>query len=572
MRDSQMPTIVEDKLYPRRTRGADEIQAIRLSDHSSNESPDLGPPPVAHFDYEDPVKNLSPLINKVSPKKPAASSNEDDELPASLSVNLETRRRRRDGQSRLEIRRHSLVPPSQSPAKPEAGDSSSILRTGAKRKLSDRETDKPIKPPSKGDFTFSRKATTGDVKAVGESAARDVENPAATELAEHVASSPKPARKVLGDKSVNFSPRKTTSAMQEKPEKAKPDKAMSSRLQESRDSAATTRRRRVSSIPLPSPPRESVLDTIEIAPPVDSVPATGDPPPETPAAPPDLFSPTPSEPSAKPLEGRGDTPPPPDVSSLSSTADIGGTRPSRRVRSAVNYAEPSLISKIRRPDKKMVDAVSGLQDPRRAMGASAERKAARSAVAIKMEPEDDAAEDHSWKDLPHATSCDRRAEEPTSPLHRKSEGDPEPATATDDIMSAPEAATAAAIDDGKPSASSATISALMAAAGSRNKRRHSNQPQPLGTDIEPVDAATKKLEEMDLYDFKESSSPYSTDNSSFGVEGEPTRKPGRPRSSGHRRHSSVPKNITATVVDDGRSDRGMARGERTASRRRSMML
>ena len=126
MRDSQMPTIAEDKQYPRTTLGVDEMQAIRLSGHSSNGSPDLGPPPVAHFDYEDPVKHASPSTNRV------LLNAADEDVLSGLSVNLETRRKRKDGQPKLEIRRHSIL--SQSPEGTES-EGSTMLRTGAKRKL-----------------------------------------------------------------------------------------------------------------------------------------------------------------------------------------------------------------------------------------------------------------------------------------------------------------------------------------------------------------------------------------------------------------------------------------------------
>ncbi|KAK3722746.1 hypothetical protein LTR37_002318 [Vermiconidia calcicola] len=515
MRESQMPTIVEDKQYPRRTLGADEIHAIRLSDHSSNGSPDLGPPPVAHFDYEDPVKNASPLGNKMSPAKPASTS-EEDLLPASLSVNLETRRKRKDGSSRLEIRRHSLLP--QSPEKAE-GEPPTILRTGAKRKLADRgENDKPIKPPSKGDFTFSRK-TTGEETKTTDGKRTPAEAPELTAPA-----SPKPARKVLSDKSVNMSPRKTVQTTG-KPEKDNSDRPMPSKPAFAKDPAAG-RRRRASSIPMPSPPREAP-NTIELLPPPElASPIETDP--KTPAAL-DLFSPTPSEPSAKPADGRGDTPPPGDISTLSTTTD-GGTRPSRRARAAVNYAEPSLMAKMRRPDKKMVDAISGLQDSRRVISASGARRTSSLTreVVVKDEPVEE--EGDAWKDLPVATGV-----APGSPLRERSDHDNIQVMPVEDYQ--------AASRDVQASASSATISALM------RKRRPSSQRQP------DMDVTAKKLEELDLYDFKESSSP--------GTDGSTGARPA------HRRHSSVPKDIGGPQVDHVPS---VGRSERAASRRRSMML
>ena len=544
MRDTALPTISENKLYPRRTLGADEIQPIRLSDQSSNESPDLGPPPVAHFDYEDPVKTASPLNGKVSPPKLDAAADEEV-LPAGLSVNLETRRKRKDGQSRLEIRRHSLL--AEPPAKPE-GEQSSILRTGAKRKLADRESDKPVKPPSKGDFTFSRKSSGEQPKNSENAKPSD-----AVQGDTIVVCSPARVRKVLGDKSVNLSPRKTVPS-DAKSDKEKIEKPISSRPTASRD-ASTIRRRRTSSIPIPSPPRDSI-QTIDLPPP-DPTPALGIDP-TTPAAL-DLFSPTTSEPSAKP-EGRGDTPPPSDMSSLSVTTD--GARQPRRARSAVNYAEPSLIAKMRRPDKKMVDALTGLQDHRRAMSASAERKAATAPLSVKKEVSEEG--EDGWMNLPPSQTI-----EPASPLLKKSSTE----TLAQQYISDSNLPTELPAATNRPSASAATISALMA--GSR-RRRQSVQEQPLGTDID-VEAAAKKLEDLELYEFKESSSPL-TDSSA----GADDAKAGRAMAGRtHRRHSSVPKDVgsgtlgstaTRTTGLDARPGVTAAKAERVASRRRSMML
>ncbi len=536
MRESQMPTITEDKSYPRRTLGADDTRAIRVSDHSSTASPDLGPPPVARFDYEDPVKNISPLMDKVSPPQPVTVG-EEDVLPADLTVNLETRRKRKDGQSRLDVRRHSILP--QSPPKPdEPQPASAILRTGAKRKLADRDGDKSIKPPSKGDFTFSRKTTSEYGGAIARKSA-------AEELsADACPSPPKAARKVLGEKSANMSPRKPVSRTEKSgkgdPEKPPPFKSAAGK------EPPSGRGRRASSIPLPSPPRGSVADTVEAVPPPPLI-LTAELDPKTPAAL-DLFSPTPSEASARP-QGRGDTPPPSDLSTLSVTTDGGDTRPSRRARSAVNYAEPSLISKMRRPDKKMVDALTGLQDPRRAMSASAsDRKAPDSVsstsrtVVIKSEPiDDDTNVAVDWKTVPLASA-------PLSPLHQKSDGvDENPIEQSPTRPAEAEGQLPAPLDDEIPvdstkqSATSATISALMA--GSR-KRRQSSQ-LPFATDMKPdMDAAAKKLEELDLYEFKDSPSPANIEDHTLGA-GKAVSKP-RAQS---RRHSSMAKNENATAVN-----------------------
>ena len=567
MRDSQMPTIAEDKMFPRRTLGADDLRAIRLSDQSSTESPDLGPPPVARLDYEDPVKMVSPLGNKPSPPAAVTTHEDEDLLPVGFAANLETRRKRRDaGQSRVEMRRTSILP--QSPAKTEGEQQpvSAILRTGAKRKLADREGDRPIKPPSKGDFTFSRRTATEDIK-------NSTQNPKAKheQANEAAAVDPKPSRRVLGDKSVNMSPRKAVSRA-DKPEKEDAEKSLATNKD--------TRRRRTSSIPLPSPPRNNILPTIDL--PISSLeppPATTTddcPAPSTPAAL-DLFSPTPSIPSTKPeATGRGDTPPPSDLSTLSlatSNGD-GDARPSRRARAAVNYAEPSLISKMRRPDKKMVDAISGLRDPKCVMSASSART-----VRVKEEVVE-GEEGVGWKDLPPAVEGGGE-EVVVSPLEGKGAAcgglpglgltlnDNDRIHDNDDDVIAV-----------KPSATTLTVSALVAA-GNR-KRRHSSQHQqaPLGTDIYPdndrdsdIDTAARKMQELDLYDFKESSSPL-TDASS----GSTSRALAARSKVYMRRHSTVPRQEGAVDVDvlsDGKEEAGATLRREAGSRvgrRRSMML
>jgi hypothetical protein len=570
MRETAMPTITEDKLYPRRTLGADEIQAIRLSDHSSNESPDLGPPPVAHFDYRDPVKApQSPSATRTSPVE------EEEEVLPGLGINLETRRKRKAGRPNLEIRRRSILP--QSPGKQD-GEGSTILRTGAKRKLADRDMDKPIRPLVKDDFTFSRRAASQDSKAaetqITATSPKEQAHSADQQNAEQSVPEIKPARKILGDKSVNMSPRKVG---------ARRDKSLKDGEKAEKPSAETpastlqarARARRVSSLPLPSPPRESVVEHVDPAPPSD--PKTATLPPITPA-PPDLFSPATSEPSAKGDDGRAGTPPPSDLSTMSVATD-GGTRPSRRARAAVNYAEPSLTAKMRRPGKQMVDAISGLHHPRQVMNVSSEKKAPTSvsrSVSIKKEPEDD--DDDAWKRAPSA--------EPVlaaSPLGQKvSEGSSDPLATEDTTDQEPAKRT-------EPSAASATISALMA--GSRKRRTASQTEQPLGTDME---AAVKRMEELELYDFKESSSPVSAASTAAGTAASTGQGQAGAagKGKGHRRHSSAPRDLgangtsTSTGPDTGKgtgtgtkqaasvggSLAGAGRAERAASRRRSMML
>ncbi|KAK1046382.1 hypothetical protein LTR12_009426 [Friedmanniomyces endolithicus] len=589
MRENQMPTITEDKQYPRQTLSVDEIQALRLSDQGSNESPDLGPPPVAHFDYEDPVKQLSLCAPGPST---ATLEEEEEELPASLSINLETRRRRKDSNPKLEIRRHSII--AQSPKKTD-NEPLTILRTGAKRKLADRELDKPVPSLAKSDFTFSRKGTASDSKALV--APSTVESKSAPgELVAEITSTasatpPRPSRRVLGDKSVNMSPRKVLAFTA--PETASKDAPEPlTKPAGPRSASASARSRRTSAIPQPLL-HEEVLPTVEVAPPDDELQQQVLAP-ETQAQF-DLFSPTPSEtPVARPADEitRAGTPPPSDLSTLSIATDGGGTggmRPSRRARAPVNYAEPSLTTKIRRPGKGMVDAVNGLVDPRRAMSAPAAKPSLQRSVVVKREPFEDSevGEGLDWRSLPSAVE-DVAA--PASPLAPKSVeiGSSDPLTAqTDDPVHRHET---------KPSAASATISTLMAAG--RRHRRESTQhlhdrPEELDNDM------AAQMQELDVYEFKDSSSPPSSSAEKHNalttkILGDAARSKGSGGS--HRRHSSVPKTLRVNPgstpslegrAGDGARDSaganamagmmagsggGGGRAERAASRRRSMML
>ncbi|KAH0149049.1 hypothetical protein KCU67_g11216, partial [Aureobasidium melanogenum] len=129
--------------------------AVRLSNHS-NPSPDIGPPPIVHFDNEDPIK-FDPLSAETD--HPSYSEQDDhptsdhESLPANLSVNLETRRKRKD--SKVQLRRSSLLPPDL-----DDDDQPQLTRTSAKRKLSMRDVEDEVeKRVAKDDFKFSRRSS-----------------------------------------------------------------------------------------------------------------------------------------------------------------------------------------------------------------------------------------------------------------------------------------------------------------------------------------------------------------------------------------------------------------------------
>ena len=148
--ENMLPTIREDKCYPRRTFEAEELQ--NFIDNAS-ESPDIGPPPVAHYG-EDPIKfDLSPPPALLDGSTDVAR--EELETEAKLPVNLETRRKRKESGSKLEIRRVSVFQGSEEGGKKEM---TLPIRAGAKRKLSAREeASKTLAESPAVDFEFSRK-------------------------------------------------------------------------------------------------------------------------------------------------------------------------------------------------------------------------------------------------------------------------------------------------------------------------------------------------------------------------------------------------------------------------------
>ena len=172
--------IVEGKCFPRRTlewvallgaayeylltaASADEIQNTLPDFGNAPESPELGPPPVAHFDPGDPIKtDLADKIGTISND----NGKEDVDVPRDLGfANLETRRKRRassfmkeakgkDDETALELSETSNH---------NSDALGQTLRAGAKRKLSVREDERDVATRSSDSdgFAFNRKTGSG---------------------------------------------------------------------------------------------------------------------------------------------------------------------------------------------------------------------------------------------------------------------------------------------------------------------------------------------------------------------------------------------------------------------------
>lgn len=124
---------------------------------------------------------------------------------------------------------------------------------------------------------------------------------------------------------------------------------------------------------------------------------------------PGIISPSSPEPAAANDAERGDTPPPADIGFMGETS-----RPSRRNRPAISYAEPNLRDKMRRPRDEKFDAVSGEGKSRRFSHTDA------SALDLKRE----SGGSDAWKQLPaaHPRVSELSTESaPVSPLFGRSD-------------------------------------------------------------------------------------------------------------------------------------------------------
>ncbi|KAK0674622.1 putative Shugoshin [Cercophora samala] len=330
--EGRMPPIYENKSYQRATMNSEEIMALcAAAADTSADSLELGPPPVSRFIDDEPVKKSSPIrkledgqLNLSSPpkldftKKLSASPEPSKVVEASPMKDVQPERRPQP------IEQQPPTPPTQT------------IRAGAKRKYGDEnniqatldQTAKALK-----DVVAAEKALpAGDIFQKRRS------------IKELPASKRDKARAPLSAKSTNedfMSPKKM--AIKPKPvEEPKKEKAPA--LKEIKEPSAKEQ-------PKARKPPTIQVPPVALPPPtIMSVIAE----PDAPLPMSILTSPTtPGRPSSvEPLPH--DTPPPAHISSEGETS-----RPSRRARPAISYAEPNLRDKMRRPTKELFDAVSG---------------------------------------------------------------------------------------------------------------------------------------------------------------------------------------------------------------------
>ncbi|KAK5053041.1 hypothetical protein LTR84_002015 [Exophiala bonariae] len=401
--DGRLPGIVEGKLYPRRTLEPADVIALRdeATAQDSTESPDLGPPPVAHFDVQDPIKF------DTSRQSEQASADDVSQLPSTL----ERRRRRRTSALLQDMSKEedSVV------EQPVETTTSPLLKAGAKRKLDASELEEPTRRQSSEseEFVFQRRQDQAGGLAGGRKSSRFARPPGRENDLVNINPTLSPQKNVAGRKIL--APKTTNSPAKRKVQLVEKVEALDdSRKDDIRQIAKPSRKIKL-------PPALEKLESSYI--PVRD--ERDDLQPKTPAAlSEDILSPVSTEPSVRNTHQTKS-----EAAVLDSVEDVlNGSigRGSRRARPAISYAEPSLRDKMRRPGKELVGAVEGL-DKQRETTSSHSRGTSLDPGRFEGENENQVRlpanfkqernplSDNRWKELPLTS----KKEEPASPLRDK---------------------------------------------------------------------------------------------------------------------------------------------------------
>lgn len=376
--------------------------ALRNEAADISGSSDIGPPPTSRFAEPD-----SPQSNHESPSKPNHLEEVPDFIPES-PIQLPPQK----STETVKEEKTTVSPTKTLFDVPQTDTSTSqntrpeqAARTGGKRKLAVRDESENVPPVTVPTTTTNtrRKATILREKN-GNKTLKEMTAMRREDKGKQASLQAPALRKPLGAKSTNddlMSPKKNANktAAQEKPEK--PEKPI--RTVKIKQLSAKQCRE-------PTKPKVAALEDRPQLRPAETTAAT--PAPEPQAEPavsspePQRFSPTP-EPKMRPQSH--DTPPPADISSQGETS-----RPSRRSRAQVSYAEPNLRDKMRRPTKELVDAVTGEMRYRRSESLAPEEIAAIEQLKRESGP----------MDLSIIPPADPKAvEAPASPLARKEVGE-----------------------------------------------------------------------------------------------------------------------------------------------------
>ncbi|KAK4111183.1 hypothetical protein N656DRAFT_712503 [Canariomyces notabilis] len=504
--EGRLPPIYENKSYPRVTMNSEEILALCAAAADTTDSPELGPPPVSRFVEEEHNKHNSPtrISGMDMPESPNQSPSPKRGNDGVASSSPERSK---------ELDHSMLTDANQevkaaSPRQPMPKPTPQATKAGTKRKFGD-ETERT-------EMAGTGLGKENTINAGNEKAATGRGNQKRRSIKEIPANRREKAggaRTPLGIKSTNedmSSPRKGTKGfamMEGKKEQS-----------ESKDYVA-----KETSHP------EKPLPKIEIPPPEPPAVITVMLEQET-----VLPSATPSSPTTPDRLARKDmqhdTPPPADISSNGETS-----RPSRRARPAISYAEPNLRDKMRRPTKELFDAVSGEGKFVHRLAAPTKPDEQNPGSVRKANSEAGSSISSSKKPLPAGETASRA--QVLSPLGQKDDlPDSLPSTVVTERRKRPSAVGVAGsresinLSDGPDSARAETLSSLTitahnpeatvsGATGSSSKRAR-GATTPATESQHPSAVVAAAVQSVpDIYDF--ASSSFASDNATGTIADSP---------------------------------------------------
>ncbi|SPO03920.1 uncharacterized protein DNG_06603 [Cephalotrichum gorgonifer] len=361
--EGRLTPIAEHKAYPRRTLDSEGIMALRNEAAADISSSDIGSPPTSRF-----AETNSPRKEPDSPSKLTQTEEVPESIPESPLQKMAAAVKEEEIDTPL-ASALSAIPQAEAASMPHDDiQVNQPAKAGSKRKLAARDEPQnatPAVPAAASTTTTTRRKSTILKERTAGKTLKEI-----TEMRreERVKQAPAAAPDTAPDTAPDAAPtlRKPLGAKSTNDDLTSPKKA-------GKKAAAPTKPlRSVKMKPLPEKqPRESakrkvmVMEERPVLPPAETDITIADleSEPKKPSVTTAKSAPTPTTvletnplsptPEPKPMRSSRDTPPPADMSLNGETS-----RPSRRVRAQVSYAEPNLRDKMRRPTKELVDAVT----------------------------------------------------------------------------------------------------------------------------------------------------------------------------------------------------------------------
>ncbi|KAI0124921.1 hypothetical protein BJ170DRAFT_635650 [Xylariales sp. AK1849] len=539
--EGRLPPLWENKPYLRETLNREEILAL-CSEAAETDSPDLGPPPVSRFVDEDPVKIDLPT-KSLTEAQNASTVEESLSIPLSKTSPepMPAFQKEADAPKKEEaVVNKAQAEPSICKQAHESQTASQAAKGGLKRKMREEDEKENARVIRTGGDVTSTKPPKAQTEKPSHARDRSLNRPMKVlpsakkdARGKNAATTPSVAqRKPLGARNANEvvnSPKKA--AKSPAVDEIARSKAEVKRNEQAKDRVKQKRKDETPTpieIPASEPSGPAPVTTIEVE-------------PEVLSAEPHLSAPDSPAPSP-PREDMRDTPPPIDISSRGETS-----RGSRRNRTAVSYAEPSLRDKMRRPTKQLFDAVAG---EGKSMRRTSHTKA-NEMSSVKSEEKST-----GWKDLPKAVDPSV-SDVAASPLAQKTSRAPPP---DEDLP-------ITVATDGKRCDSSSAVQTTESEGSAATSRLTSKL---LNRRLEEIAAREAEVAKMfdgaDVYEFT-SSSPSNTSKHSTAEEG--AKKGNGSRHGRSRRLSSVLREDLGADVAVTNGKEPTSRGSR---KRASMMV